>query len=308
MNITIDNYGIDRIELKHFVETNFGLVSKKSSLTYPGLHVLKFTKRVFFDNLFDQHPLLMQCRGLVVDNDYNVVQLPFKKIFNYQENGAGLDWKQDSLVYLTRKINGFMASVSVYNGKCIISTTGSLDSDFVHYAKKYLGSIDPSKLDSSCTYLFEICHPDDPHIIEEVPGAYLLCIKYKGKEFYSFDNTQGDFDLEIRQFADLGINIDEWVNPLQPMVLSDAIHLARTADHEGFVFMHAQTRDAFKIKSKMYLIKKMVARKTDIMKLDKNRVDEEFHYLIDSLKANTEFKSMSEQERLKFMTNYFDQL
>jgi hypothetical protein len=305
MEIANHNYGINREELKNFVLNNPRLVTRKESARYPGLFVLKYTRRVFFDNLWDQHEMLKHCRGLVVDADFNVVQLPFEKIMNYQENGAGLNWNPRGFVGVTRKVNGFMASVSLYNGQLLIGTTGSLDSDFVGYAETYLKNIDPSKLNPHATYMFEICHPDDPHIIPEEHGAYLLAIIKDGCEYYSFDVNRVQLHDEYDAIENISLyaNIEEWDNPLPVMRFENAIKLARNAQHEGYVICNLNNNERIKIKSKAYLFQKLVARKVDIMALNMQRVEEEFHPLIAMLKKDEAFKVMPEQDRLEYMRN-----
>ena len=305
MELTSHNYGIDREKLKEFVLNNPRLVTRKESKRYPDLYVLKYKYTVFFNNLWDQNEMLRHCRGLVVDADFNVVQLPFKKIYNYQENGAGVDWHPRTFVGVSRKVNGFMASLSVYNGKLLIGTTGSLDSDFVGYAETYLKDIDPSTLCPETTYMFEICHPDDPHIIPEKHGAYLLAIIKDGCEYYSFDYDLVQLDeeefavSEISRFAD----VEEWKTPLPTNRFEDAVKMAREAHHEGYVICNFNTNEKIKIKSKAYLFQKMVARKADIMALNMARVEEEFYPLIEKLRKDEAFKVMPEQDRLEYMRN-----
>jgi len=53
------------------------------------LKVVKYARKVFYDNLWEVHPLLKECRGLVLDLDNNVVAHPFTKVFNIGENGTG---------------------------------------------------------------------------------------------------------------------------------------------------------------------------------------------------------------------------
>ena len=64
------------LKLKEFVENNPRLVRKKESTSYPGLYVLKYTRRVFYDSLWN--PYLEYCRGSVIDNDFILVSLPFQ--------------------------------------------------------------------------------------------------------------------------------------------------------------------------------------------------------------------------------------
>ena len=163
-------------DLKHFVENNPRLVTRKESTRFPGLFVLKYARRVFYDACWKISPLLNELRGLVVDVDYNIVCRPFTKIFNYTEEGAGKTWTDSTMVLVSKKLNGFMAGVTNVNGTMIVSTTGSLDSDFVSMATEYLKDIKISDLVKHHTYMFEICHPNDPHIIEEKVGAHFLAI------------------------------------------------------------------------------------------------------------------------------------
>ena len=155
------------------------LVTRKESKRYPGLFVRKYTRKVFYDNLWHQNEELMEARGHVELADGTVVIRPFTKIFNRFENGTDID--RDELCLSVEKINGFMAAATYVPqlGKVVVSTTGSLESDFVGYAEKYITEevknyIQLSTQSKPATFLFEICHPDDPHIIQEKFGAYLI--------------------------------------------------------------------------------------------------------------------------------------
>ena len=66
---------IDIKKIREFVENNPGLVTRKESIRYPGLFVLKYKRKVFYDNLWT--PELQELRGLVVDEDWNIVVHPF---------------------------------------------------------------------------------------------------------------------------------------------------------------------------------------------------------------------------------------
>lgn len=64
---------------RSWYESNKHLVTMKQSALCPYLYVLKYKRDVFFKNLWT--PELEQCRGLIVDSDFNVVVRPFRKIF-----------------------------------------------------------------------------------------------------------------------------------------------------------------------------------------------------------------------------------
>jgi len=70
---------MNKNELKKFVEDNPKLVSMRSA--GDGIFVLKYKKTVFFDNLWNDY--LEECRGTIVDAEFNIVSRPFTKIYNY---------------------------------------------------------------------------------------------------------------------------------------------------------------------------------------------------------------------------------
>lgn len=297
-------------ELKQFVETHPKLVTRKASTRYPGLYVLKYTRKVFYDALWSQYPMLEQCRGLVVDEDYNIVVRPFDKIYNYRENGAGSTWLDTDIVLVTKKVNGFMAAVSLYKNQVIISTTGSLDSDFVGYAEKYLSGITPAMIEENHTYLFEICNPDDPHIIPEKEGAHFLAVvDFTGLHMYKFDESISVIvENAIEDFSSIGIICDDDKElGLCIIEFGEVKKMVKDCRHEGFVIVHLDSQETIKIKSPYYLASKAIARKSDIMKVNKQFVDEEFYNLIDSIRSiKEEFNAFTEQQKLEYIRSYFD--
>lgn len=120
-----------------------GLVKKKTYAN--GLSVFKYSRKVFYDQLWNTDPLLLEARGIVLDDDGNKVVWPFTKVFNYGENGAGELLEASTPVVAPRKVNGFMAACRYWNGELIVSTTGSLDSDFAVLAREGFGP-QPGKL------------------------------------------------------------------------------------------------------------------------------------------------------------------
>lgn len=296
-------------QLKTFVENNPKLVSRKESKNYPGLFVLKYTRKVFYENLWYRSPFLLFCRGLVVDSDYNIVVRPFTKIFNYMENGAGFNWFDDDHVKFSRKVNGFMAGVTLHKGGVLISTTGSLDSDFVGYAREMLSGIDPQKLRPHYTYMFEICHPSDPHIIPEQHGAHFLAVVEHdtGDHYYPFDYmTTIIYECEDH-FSGIE-NIIYPKNDSESMTFGEFKNTVfRDVNHEGFVILNLTNDETIKIKSPYYLFKKFLARiGTDKLISGvkngtiRNRIDEEFYPVIDSvIKFGVDnFGALEEQDRL----------
>lgn len=280
------------------------LIQKKESKRYPGLFVKKYTRRVFFDNLWNQHDELLEARGHVEDANGNIVVRPFTKIFNRFENGTDID--RNEQVVAIRKVNGFMAAATYVPsiGQVVVSTTGSLDSDFVGYAEKYITenvkkaiAMHYTLVGKARTWMFEICHPADPHIVEEKEGAYLIGMRDVEDDSPYFSTSAKEADLD--HYAGVaGVLRPHW----KVCRFSDVVNDAKSCRHEGFVVYGQESKTSLKIKSPYYLTLKACARKKDILSLDKTRVDEEYFDLIEHLKGiGDEFNQMDEQTRLNYI-------
>lgn len=307
---------INKEELKEFVENNPRLVLRKQSKRYPNLFILRYTKKVFYDNLWNQHPLLLECRGLVVDKDYNVIIKPFTKVFNYLENNTII--KSDEICQAVRKVNGFLGVVTydpTISTNLIYSTTGSLDSDFTDLVRKhveqYRNTIVRKCAGLKSTLMFEICDESDPHIIEEQEGAWLIGAHFRTMDdSYAFKASESKLDLMAEQIGCL--------RPEQfEMPFSQVCELSKTCHHEGYMVYGLSSGTALKIKSPYYLVTKFIARASEtklmntIFSGDRNRarekVSEEFFPLIDYLMDISEdFKSMEEQQRIKAIKEFLE--
>ena len=286
-----------------------GLVKTKE---YPnGLKVLKYSKKVFWDNLWHLDDRLLDCRGTVVDQDWNVVTMPFTKVFNYGENRTYVD--RDKMIHAVEKINGFMASVSSYGGLRLVSTTGTLDSDFVGMAYDMIYGVNCTDtmcdLNYDTTYLFEICHPDDPHIIDEKPGAYLIGARgnFRGSHMLS--------EIALDRIAER----NGWLRPRWNLYrFSDLLKLSREVEHEGFMVRDAISGETLcKIKSPYYLVKKFFMRvgKRNLEKLFdnpeqfKHRIDEEYYRLLEYITddyTKSDWEALTEQERGSIVQEFIE--
>jgi hypothetical protein len=287
---------MNKEELKEYVQQNPNLVSMKSCGN--GLNVLKYKKKVFYDGLWNE--FLEECRGLIVDDDFNIVSYPFTKIYNYKVEKNAPTFYPDEMVYAYRKVNGFMVAVTWYKGDIIVSTTGSIDSDYVKMAREL---IEPSieYYRQTCadnknhTFMFECVHRNDPHIIPEKEGMYFLGARKK--------ELGSDIETHMWYATEFGAEqVEQIIAPMEYIEL-----LAKHVKHEGFV-IYANGK-ATKIKSPYYLVKKFVARnpRTDkLMRADiKQSIDEEYYPLIDAIQANIdEYTAMDEQQRLQWVREF----
>lgn len=299
-------------KLKQYVQDNPKLVNMRPA--GDGIFVLKYKKKVFYDDLWND--FLEECRGTIVDADFNVVSRPFTKIYNYGIEAKAPKLADDVEVTAYRKVNGFMVAMTWYNGDILISTTGSTSGDHVDMAKEMMLKHAPWAdwqmeilAAKDLTLMFECVHPNDPHIVMEESGMYFLGCR------------ENLWDSKVKMF---GKNMGEWARDYslshlkcryaECVVIPIGKLVAQTKDvrHEGFVFY---TKDGVsaKIKSPYYLTSKWVARnpRTDkLVDMDndiKKSLDEEYYPLVDAIRENiVEYTAMDEQARLAWVRNFVD--
>lgn len=223
-----------------------------------GLYLYKYARKVFYDNLWHLDSRLLEARGIVLDAEGNVVVWPFTKVFNRFENGTDVD--RDRMVTVVRKVNGFMACVTLAGNDVLVTTTGSFDSEFAELACQHVGML-RSNFKPGRTYIFEICDPSDPHIVEEKQGAYLI-----GCRNLETGRMFGEDSLDCLAY-DIGARRPEY----DVMRFSEVPALVKVVEHEGFMIRDAGTGETLmKIKSPHYLSKKA------LMRMGKRAVDQMF--------------------------------
>lgn len=302
---------VTKESLKQYVMDNPKLVTMRESTSMPGVFVLKYKKSVFYNDSWDD--FLEHCRGSVVDKDFNLISYPFQKIYNYGIEARAPKLSDDTEVIAYRKVNGFMVSASYYNGDVLVSTTGSTDSDFVAMAKEMMlthmswadwqlafSSTDMQGL----TVMFECVHPNDPHIIPEKAGMYVLGIR--DNEWRSRIGHSPE-TLNI-----IGSVLNCYVPEVYRVNLGELKAMVKECRHEGFVF-YTEDGVSAKIKSPYYLTSKWVARNprtdklVDLNKDIKHNLDEEYYPLVDAIRANiVEYTSMDEQARLTWVREFME--
>lgn len=286
-----------------------GLVKRKRYDN--GLSVFKYSREVFYRALWNTHPLLLEARGMVLDDEGNKVIWPFTKVFNHHENGTELDL--DTRVIAPSKVNGFMAAARYWKGELIVSTTGTLDSDFAKLARSYIEKLEGIEtMAENITVLFEICDNSDPHIVAEKEGAYLIGGRYMQDTMYEGEMlTEGQLDV--------------WANLIgakRPAVFMgtfrDVLNLLQDCKHEGFMvrMMDHTQNTVMKLKSPHYLTKKFIMRmgqkKVTAMYEDREEffktIDEEFYGVVAYITMNwkvEDWSALTDQQRRAIIEDYF---
>lgn len=120
------------------------------------------------------------CRGLVLDDEGNVVALPFPKFFNYSEHERDLyEQLLDGNMMVEDKADGSLGICFFHKGEWWVTTHGSLDSEQGIIATTMLRDMiefnksgETMKVD--LTYLAEIIYPENRIVTDYGDDRYLV--------------------------------------------------------------------------------------------------------------------------------------
>lgn len=126
------------------------------------LRILNYSQKAQFDWRWNAET--MQCRGLIVDGQWNVVSRPFPKFFSVDQlNGQVPDEPFDAY----EKMDGSLGILYIADGEAFIASRGSFTSEQAQAAKViYDHKYCHIHLDLDCTYLFEIIYPENRIVVD----------------------------------------------------------------------------------------------------------------------------------------------
>jgi T4 RnlA family RNA ligase len=127
-----------------------GLLVKQTHPDLP-LTIWNYSRTTEYERLWDDVTLL--CRGLVTDDNGNIVGRPMKKFFNLEENKH----KATKDFEVFDKLDGSLIMAFEYDGKWIICSKGSFISDQAIAAEKLFHKLKYNEYlgNEGCTHIFE---------------------------------------------------------------------------------------------------------------------------------------------------------
>lgn len=148
--------------LEQYVED--GWVSKRKHPDYD-LYIYNYTPQCAFARKWDD--ITINCRGLILDDDLDIVARPYRKFFNW-DDPAGIQLDLDAEVTVVDKLDGSLGILYSWydeNKDCVIdsiATRGSFESEQAKLATKiwndkYCQITPPAQF----TFLYEICGPSN---------------------------------------------------------------------------------------------------------------------------------------------------
>ena len=151
---------------------DLGMLIKQTHPTLP-LTIWNYSRTVQFENSWDFHPLLVQCRGLVTDDETGViVARPFKKFWNIEEDRH----TPTKDFYALEKMDGSYINVFNYKSDWIVSSRGSFTSDQALWATEIWGTLEHESFYPEFTYIFELLKKENRIVVNygDYEGLVLL--------------------------------------------------------------------------------------------------------------------------------------
>jgi T4 RnlA family RNA ligase len=128
------------------------------------LYIYNYTQKTQFQSNWNE--VTLACRGLILDNQKNIIARPLKKFFNLEE----LEFQTPEGDYtIYEKLDGSLGVLYFYQDAWHIATRGSFSSEQAIYATKYLLPLYLEyfkNFDRNFTYLFEIIYPQNRIVVD----------------------------------------------------------------------------------------------------------------------------------------------
>lgn len=182
----VDKDIVNYYELAEHLKNDFAIKSK--IYEDEGLIVLNYCQ---IDSP-KTHPIVMECRGVILDNLLNVVCKPLNRFFNF---GEALEITsrfniRNSIAY--EKVDGSLIKVYYWEGSWRIATRGTAFAETTNYTgqvfldmvlktvgcntlEEFNTRMNRSMTDKFCTYLFEFISPEN-RIVTRYSGAELVLL------------------------------------------------------------------------------------------------------------------------------------
>lgn len=181
---------------------------------------LNFTRDAFQDGVWNDETI--KARGLFINKvTGDIVARSYNKFFQYDETQETKEYVDNHLVYplyISKKFNGFLGILSVYNNEFFIATKSTNDCEYCDYFKNILNNtifnnkqetkeLFKTLKENNCSAVFEVMDMEnDQHIVyEDNPLALLDFIPN------SLDLNGIDRDVELSETLKDKINLNSIV-------------------------------------------------------------------------------------------------
>lgn len=225
-----------------------GLIRSQVHPEFP-LIIWNYTEHCQFSKAWNEWTL--QARGLITDQEGNIIARPFKKFFNYEEHVGSLP---DEAPQIINKMDGSLGIMFWYGGTWHIATRGSFVSEQAEHAKLLLGRPEfqaaLSQWPKTHTHLFEIIYPGNRIVVDYGKTDELV---YLGSVINETGQEHTDFTALVSQ--PFNIPTEFQGHHLEPRGWSlEALKALEKPNTEGFVLRWS---NGFRLKIKFEEYKRL---------------------------------------------------
>jgi RNA ligase len=227
--------------LNQYIEK--GLVVKQDHPTLP-ISIYNYSRTCQYERLWDE--ITMDCRGLVLDSDGNVVAKPFRKFFNFEELTTEQIPNEPFEVF--EKMDGSLGILFNYKGEWVLSTKGSFTSEQAIKGMEILKKYKYDRLLTGYTYLFEIIYPENRIVCQYDFEDLILLGVIDNRDGYEIRIHDNHIHLEgirlVNLYNNLGFKIVKKYDGIRDY---SELKSKILQNQEGFVI---KFRDGFRMKIK----------------------------------------------------------
>ena len=151
-------------DISDYLEGDYVIAQRHPTLP---LLIYNYSRTTQFSGIWDD--ITLNCRGLVLDLEGNVIAKPFPKFFNYEEHtaeGSKLPPIPNENFEVYEKMDGSLGIIFHYEGEWLIATRGSFTSEQAIKGKEMLDKLNKSALIPGYTYLAEIIYPENRIVVD----------------------------------------------------------------------------------------------------------------------------------------------
>jgi len=184
-----------------------GWVERNDHPSLP-ISIYNYSRKTQYEGKWDD--ITLKTRGLVLDNEGNVVAKAFDKFFNYEEL-VGNKWVESKIpnepFEVFEKMDGSLGILFNYNNEWILATKGSFTSKQAIRGMEILKKYRYEKLIKGFTYLFEIIYPENRIVCEYDFEDLILLAVVDNKDGYELRIHDDNIHLEGIRFRNLYNNL-----------------------------------------------------------------------------------------------------
>ncbi len=138
-----------------------GLISARPHPHHP-LTIYNYSAKGQHLPVSEWSPAMRDCRGLILDDNGQIVGRPFRKFWN----SGQVEPPANESFQVWEKLDGSLGIVCMYAGERIVATRGSFESDQANWLREWFDAKYDDFYPSGETWLFEIVYPGNRIVVD----------------------------------------------------------------------------------------------------------------------------------------------